>query len=160
MLQINSKGYLTPNKNIETTVEEFKLEFVTNFIDKEQRLSLFNYFIKYSKDLKSILKNNELIQWIDGSFVTKKNNPNDIDVVTFIDFDIFEKYEKKLKSFVYPDSISKYNVDGYIVVTYPRTHSKHPLYMGDWAYWMDRFDKTRRNRAGNRYPKGFVEINF
>lgn len=77
-------------------------------------------------------------------------------VVTFIDYDD----DSDLSKFVYPQSIEKYNVDGNIVKVYPRKHPKIALYMGDWLYWMDRFDKTRRNRTGNRYPKGFFEIVF
>jgi len=155
MLNFDSRGYLKPNKNLASSSKELFDEFVKK-IQNAQRQQLYDNYIQYSNDLKKACGGIELTQWVDGSFVTKKNIPNDIDVVTFIDFNI----SCDLSKFVYPESIEKYNVDGYIVIVYPRKHPKIALYMGDWGYWMDRFDKTRRNRARNRYPKGFLEVTF
>jgi len=155
MLNFDYRGYLKPNKNLASSCAELYDEFVEKF-NNTNRHQLYDNYIRYSNDLKNVCGGIKLIQWVDGSFVTKKDIPKDIDVVTFIEHDV----NFDLSNFVYPESIKKYNIDGYIVKVYPRKHPKIALYMGDWAYWMDRFDKTRRNRAGNRYPKGFLEINF
>ncbi|MGJ1534902.1 DUF6932 family protein [Sphingobacterium multivorum] len=56
------------------------------------------------------------------------------------------------------NSLAKFGLDAYIVKVYPRTHTKYPLYIGDEMYWMDKFDKNKRNRNGVKVPKGFVEI--
>ncbi|MGB3778758.1 MAG: hypothetical protein WA960_10405 [Tunicatimonas sp.] len=36
----------------------------------------------------------QFTQWVDGSFVTAREHPNDIDFVTFIDYQLFETKEK------------------------------------------------------------------
>jgi hypothetical protein len=92
-------------------------------------------------------------------YVSKKNNPGDIDLVTFLDFDVIQKLGSKLDNFKYPNSEIIYGVDAYIVEVYPETHRDRFRYVSDKAYWMDRFTKTRRIR-GNRLSKGFLEIKF
>ncbi|MFB6453824.1 hypothetical protein ACE38W_01030 [Chitinophaga sp. Hz27] len=99
-----------------------------------------------------------LLQWIDGSFVTKVQEPSDIDLVTFIDGAIIAGLGNALDPFKYPQSLDKYNVDAYLIPTYPRNDKKYPLFIGDQMYWMDHFDKTRRSRNGQKHPEGFIEI--
>ncbi|WP_194976818.1 hypothetical protein [Aquiflexum lacus] len=56
------------------------------------------------------------------------------------------------------DLFENYGLDGYIVRAYPVGHKSYSLYMGDKSYWMNHFTKTKINRRGNKYPKGFLEI--
>lgn len=155
----NSKGYLVPNLNIRTDIATLEREFVNN-LNSEKRKSLFGFYTAYSDRLKSALGNVALLQWIDGSFATKKPDPGDFDVVTFINHDVVKGSEDLLSDFKYPNSLGNFGIDGYIVLEYPRDHTNYPLYIGDRAYWMDLFDKTRRNRNGVKYPKGFIEVLF
>ncbi|KAA5548728.1 DUF6932 family protein [Adhaeribacter rhizoryzae] len=157
MLKFNSKGLLVPNSNIKSSLSEFRTEFVTN-LPYEKRQFLYDKYIQYSDKLKACCNNIELLQWIDGSFTTKISSPGDIDLVTFIDHSTFESNQQALRDFKFPESIHQYGVDAYLVIVYPIDHKKYPLFIGDRLYWMDRFDKTRRNKAGNRLPKGFLEI--
>jgi signal recognition particle subunit SEC65 len=71
-----------------------------------------------------------------------------------------KKIKHQLTDFKYPNSLSKFGLDAYIVVEYPREHKNYPLYIGDKIYWMDLFDKNKRNRRGVKVPKGFVEISI
>lgn len=98
-------------------------------------------------------------QWINGSFVTKKSNPGDIDIITFLDYKVTQHLGSKLDDFKYPNSENIYGVDAYIVEEYPEGHSNIFRYISDRSYWLDRFTKTRRVR-GNRLSKGFLEIKF
>jgi len=157
MLTFNSKGLLVPNLNIQSSISELKNEFVDN-IPTDKRKILFNNFIEYSRQLKVACNNVEVLQWIDGSFTTKIPYPDDIDLVTFIDYSVIEPNEALLNNYKFPQSVDIFVVDAYIVKVYPDNHLKYPLFIGDRSYWMDRFDRTRRNRAGNRLPKGFLEI--
>ena len=157
MLKFTSKGLLVPNRNIISSLAELKEEFLDN-IFTQNRKSLFENYIKYSDDLSKTCKGSKIRQWIDGSFVTKNSKPKDIDIVSFIEYQIIDSNEPIFTNFKFPNSINKYGVDAYIVKVYPDDHKKYPLYIGDRMYWMDRFDKTRRNRAGNKVPKGFLEI--
>lgn len=159
MLKFNSRGFLTPNLNISSDVEELENEFVKK-TGNVKRKHLFEFYRAYSAQLRQLVGNIALLQWVDGSFVTKKIEPSDFDLVTFIDYRLAEKHGKKLDDFKYPNSLANFGIDAYLVVTYPREHSNYPLYIGDRTYWMDAFDKTKRNRNGIKHPKGFVEIEF
>jgi hypothetical protein len=158
MLTFNHSGLLVPDNKINSTIQELENEFVFN-IPTPKRKEIFDAFIRYNEDFKKVCDLLELRQWINGSFVTKKNNPGDIDVVTFIAYDSIQKLGSKLDNFKYPNSEIIYGVDGYIVEVYPETHEDRFRYISDKAYWMDRFSKTRRIR-GNRLSKGFLDIKF
>lgn len=157
MLKFNQSGQLVPNKNIKATLNDFKTEFVLNIPTVERQILFENYQI-YSSNLKKLCNNTSLLQWINGSFVTKILNPGDIDLVTFLDFNLVRDLSEKVKSFTFPLSEIDYGVDAYIVIIYPIGHKNYFLYQSDFAYWMDKFDKTKRNRRGNCLPKGFLEI--
>jgi hypothetical protein len=158
MLRLNSKGLLTPASAIKASIDELEETFVAN-IPTNTRTKLFQQYLRYCQDLKNVLGKIDFVQWIDGSFVTSIHEPNDIDLVSFIDYNIIEKNEIHLTNLKYPASITHYGLDAYIVIVYPENHTKFPYFLSDKLYWMDKFDKTRLNRAGNKYPKGFLEMN-
>jgi len=86
MLEFNAAGLLVPPKSIISTLKEFEDNFAVDSPEDIRRV-LFNQYIDYKNDLKRLCEKTELQQWIDGSFVTKKSKPFDIDFVTFIDFE-------------------------------------------------------------------------
>ena len=155
MLEFNSSGLLVPQSIISSTLSEFEKYFAIDSPENVRRI-LFNQYKRYSDDLKQTCGLFELKQWIDGSFVTKKAKPFDIDLVTFLSWEIAEG--KGLKDFIYPASLTKYGIDAYIVVIYPDTHKLNFVYKADCAYWLDHFDKTKPSRRHKRVPKGFLEI--
>ncbi len=157
MLNFNAAGLLTPPLGIESTLNEFEECFAVDSPENVRKI-LYGRYINYKNNLKDLCNNSELRQWIDGSFVTKKPNPFDIDLVTFIDFEIAEEKGQELKDFIYPSSSINYGLDGYIVVIYPETHKLHFAYRADCSYWINQFDKTKPNRSRKRIPKGFLEI--
>ncbi len=157
MLYFNHSGLLIPSSIILSNLNELQSEFVTN-IPAKDRITHFNAYLKYSDTLKKLCGNKDFVQWIDGSFVTKEQRPGDIDLVTFIDFQIIASLGNVLQSYTYPESETLFQVDAYIVAVYPVDHKKYYLYQHDKAYWIDQFDKTRRNKAGNKLSKGFLEI--
>lgn len=75
-----------------------------------------------------------------------------------MDHKVIDQKEQYLEDFKYPNSLSKFGLDAYVVKVYPRGHKNYPLYIGDEMYWMDKFDKNKRNRNGIKVPKGFIEI--
>ncbi|MDB5090215.1 MAG: hypothetical protein JWR09_4209 [Mucilaginibacter sp.] len=159
MLKFNPNGLLIPDTNIKSDVNELEDVFVKD-INTSKRIELFNNYAIYSRSLKELCNNSNLIQWIDGSFVTQKSEPNDIDIVTFIDFEIVDELNDKLINYKCPASKNLFGVDAYLVKLYPKDHKYYPICQADWAYWMDHFNKTRRNRIGNKLQKGFLEINM
>jgi len=156
MLVFNHTGLLVPDTLIVSSFKELEDEFVIK-IPTTKRQEIFNAYVKYIEDFKNVCNLDELHQWVNGSYVTKRTNPGDIDLVTFLDYDVVEQLGNKLDNFKYPNSEMIYGVDAYIVEVYPENHKERFKYISDRAYWYDRFTKTRRIR-GNKLSKGFLEI--
>ena len=157
MLTFTEKGFLIPNKQIPSSINELEAEFVTA-INSNTRKELFDLYLKYSSDLKTVCNGAEIRQWVNGSFATKKANPRDIDFVSFIDYKLIGDNEDIFGRFRNPDSVKQYSVDAYVVIEYPEDHKNHNRFLGDKLYWRDHFDKTEPNIRGVKWPKGFLEI--
>lgn len=71
MLQFDEFGYLTPDINIPSTMDELERIFKID----DHRAELFEKYLTYTKNLKSAIGNKSFKQWIEGSFVTKNNTP-------------------------------------------------------------------------------------
>ncbi|MFH6992417.1 DUF6932 family protein [Flavobacterium sp. FlaQc-48] len=156
MLNFNHSGLLVPDALIKSTLHELENEFVDK-IQTEKRKELFDNYVKYSNDLKEVFNLKELQQWINGSYVTQKRNPGDIDLVTFIDYDVIKRLGDTVNKFIFPASESIYGVDAYIIEVYPQDHKDYFKYRADYAHWYEIFTRTRRIR-GNKLAKGFLEI--
>ena len=109
---------------------------------------------------KVVLNNQQCTQWIDGSFISTKIDPRDIDLVNLIDFRLVDRYEKEMMAFIKRAGKENYGIDGYIIKIYPSGHEKFARTKSDLIYWQNWFSISRRNRRKQRFPKGFVEINF
>jgi len=97
-LTFTDAGLLTPAKGIETSLEIIGQHFVQAFPHSETRQRLFENFQNYLNSFQDeIFPWFEM--WVDGSFVTLKENPKDIDVVTFLDWEVYELREKALERF-------------------------------------------------------------
>lgn len=156
MLVFNHSGLLVPDSKITSSIAALEDEFVIKLPSKK-RQDLFKSYAQYCEDFKKACGLDKLHQWVNGSFVTKKLIPGDIDIVTFLNHDMVQNLGQTLDNFKYPNSEAIYGVDAYIVEVYPEGHPKRYFYTSDWAYWYDRFTKTRRIK-GNRLAKGFLEM--
>lgn len=158
MLYFNSKGLLIPEGNILSSLRELESQFVHTFPTSKTRKNNYEKYLKYINDLKMLLGEKELKQWINGSFVTQVVNPNDIDLVTFIEFEERDLYAKDLKKFEASGANEIYGVDAYLLTVFPQDHPKHFLFQSDKTYWMNQFGRTRRDKYGKKNAKGFLEI--
>ncbi len=91
---------------------------------------------------------------------TLTQNPKDIDLVSFIDFSLRQKYELELKNFEALKSNELFGVDAYLLTVFPEDHTNYYLFKSDKSHWYDHFSKTRRNSKGIKNKKGFIEINY
>ncbi len=132
--------------------------FLVEGIVSDTRVANFDKYIKYSNDLKKLVGGKNLKQWINGSFVTRKINPKDIDLVTFVDYSTIKRLGNKLDNFRTEDSWLIYGVDAYIFEVYPKDSSLYKFTHSDISYWHAQFNRTRVNRKGIKFPKGFLEI--
>lgn len=152
MLLFDENGFLIPFEPIKTDLETFKETFVTN----PHRENLFEEYLVFLHMIKE-LGLDRFFQWINGIFVTKKPFPNDVDVVTFLDYRNLPFVEDMLSSRLYKTN----TLDCYFVVSYPRDHQLHNLYKMDCAEWNFLFSTTRRDmKTGKKSSKGFVQIDF
>ena len=159
MLNFSHSGLLVPSSAIPSDIHEMETEFVVK-IPTLERKKLFEAYINYSEKLKQLCGNIDLVQWVDGSFVTGKPMPGDIDLISFINFEVVSSLKEALIPFKYPESEVVFNVDAYIVVLYPTDSRYHNYYLSDKAYWAEKFSKTTRNSKGIMLAKEFLEITY
>ena len=159
-IKFDERGNLQPYEVIEISLETFEEVFVNAYQVESTRHRLYENYKIYTSDLKEILER-EFYQLIDGSFVTKKNSPKDIDLVTVIDCRDYESNKKILESkFASFSGRANYKVDAYIISKYPENHKSHIIFRSDLLYWWDLFGKTRMNRVKKQFKKGIIRINY
>lgn len=158
-LSFDIRGNLPTIPFIELSVSEVEQIFVKPVDKVSKRHILFEEYKRYTLDLQNLI-DCPFYQWIDGSFVSNRFNPNDIDLVSFIDYDIYQEKERLID-----DRFSKWSVgqhysglDAFTVWSYPATHKHSALFQADCAYWNDWFGHTRYNRNRKRFLKGFVQV--
>ena len=135
-----------PPQNILSDLDEFEKHFVFN----QHREALFQKYLSYLIDLQ-LIGIGDFIQWIDGSFVTKKKMPNDIDIVTFIAADFYNLYQQELI-----DLNKKYQgLDFYYIKDFPLDHPKQMIGDFDRKEWLFLFSTDRKKQN-----KGFIELKF
>lgn len=158
VIEFDKNGNIYPYEVKSIDFEPFKHYFVHNFPLNSTRYSIIdqfqNYIIEYQKQVQK-----NLWLWIDGSFVTQKENPNDIDFVNLIGDDIYtEKLEVITEKFSSKNAEKYFGVDAYTLRVFPENHPKSLLTQQDMLYWYHWFTKTRMNRAKKRFSKGFIEF--
>lgn len=147
MLQFDDLGYLTPYETHVLSLEDFERTFV---IDTE-REKLFRLFTDLVLDLKNLGSGTFYI-WADGSFVTKKRIPRDIDLVFFINFEVFEpmlSQLSKLRRDYEP------HLDIFMVDNYPENHEEYFSTALEKLKWRETFGTDRQGRR-----KGIIQIEF
>ncbi len=158
MLNFDENGFLIPYEAIPASLELLENEFVVK-TGNESRRRLFDKMVKYLTELKALI-GEDLVVWVNGSFATRKLNPNDIDLVVFISWRKAEQFSKELKDFSYPIALGSFGVDGYLVRVYEPEHPTYVLTHSDRLHWLHDFSRTQPNRSGKIYKKGFLEIKF
>jgi hypothetical protein len=99
-----------------------------------------------------------LYQWINGSFVTDKINPSDIDVVTFVDGAAFDKLPAWRQDVVSEicngrGDMAYSHVDCKICSVYPSSDRSHDSYVAEREYWDEAWSRFRPGTT-----KGYVEV--
>jgi hypothetical protein len=154
------RGNLKPYERIKLNIQDFKSTFIDSFEEDSTRYGLFEKYLSYTENFREKVTSN-LTQWINGSFVTNKKNPNDIDFVNLVDFSTVEEKDDVIrKEFIRNDALKKYGLDAYLLTVYPEDHKFGIYTKSDILHWNDWFTKSRKDKRGKRYPKGYVELEF
>lgn len=177
--EFQDNGYL-PHKCYEVTLEEIKEKLVDNFPNSKTRASRFECFLKFYTELTENVKSCIRLL-IDGSFVTNKNDPWDVDFVIIVDSlkltqseknylkDIlsekkilkqeFLQYENFVKlgmlheSSLYNLRFYKMGCDFFQVVKYDSSHFLYGEYIQERDDWISWWGHQR-----NGDKKGFLNL--
>ncbi|AQG82133.1 hypothetical protein AWR27_24250 [Spirosoma montaniterrae] len=131
--------------------------FVTEFANSTTRQALFEQYRAYTDRLLTLLPGG-FTQWIDGSFVSRKRDPNDIDVLTFVDADLYSQHEREIDELKQAYRMQRpMLVDAYFVRVYPVGHRLRFDFESNRVEWL--FDWTRTVGRKPRH-KGLIELDF
>lgn len=152
-LNFDDKGNLFPYEPIEVNLDTSETYFVTAFPTSKTRKRLFENYLRY------IYRFQDKVfpffeQYINGSFVTQKENPKDIDIVTFLDYEVYEKRGKLDKFWSF--SLEDEGIDAYIVEDFPKSHPEFMVTKLSKARWKELYSNDRQKI----HRKGFIKIIF
>lgn len=154
------RGSLVPYERITVNLEEFEEVFVNSFDPDSTRYELFQNYKNYLSDFQNEVTE-DFVQWVNGSFVTNKPNPGDIDFVNLIPTDIYQSKEAIIdQKFKLRGGKTIYKVDAYTMEIFEEGHPKNWNYQADRIYWDNWFSFTKKNRAKKKFQKGYLEIRF
>lgn len=97
--------------------------------------------------------------WIDGSFLTSKLNPEDIDIVVSVDAKLYNNGTKEQRALL--DWIRghecryKYNCQARTLMRYPEGHKLYHIYKIELQEWLSWFGYNSRNT-----PKGIALVRW
>ena len=145
----------------------FRQQLVDAFPDSQTRRAICDGFFLLRQDALS--RHVIATQWIDGSFVESKLDPEDIDLVTFIDYDFYVALGPAVQEFVLgclkAGEMTKpqYGCHTFLVPSCLPGHPFHAEFEKARTYWRKWFGQTREEpiRPGARFPsipKGIIEM--
>lgn len=130
-VKFNVRGHLMPYKRVHLTLSQFERIFVEEYGNESKRAKLFENFKAFTTDFSAEISQ-DYICWINGSFVSRKSNPKDIDFVILLDYQTVAEKEGIIKSnFLNKKSLKKYNLDAYILKIYPEEHENYKYTKSD-----------------------------
>lgn len=145
-----------PQGRHKATKDEIEQVLVNGFQNSTTRRRLFDQALELLDAIRQIVPVSAL--WIDGSFVTTKEDPGDIDLVTHLDgeaLDVLKPVDQMLLGGLVGGhwSRDRSGCDSFAVSVYPTGHSARNAYEATMSWWDSFFGK---DRAGN--VKGYVEL--
>jgi hypothetical protein len=153
-LNFDENGYLVPAEAIRADLEALE----TTFANNEHREWLYGKLLSLlEKLILQDIGDHVVLFWVNGSFVTRKNMPKDIDVVVFIHHDAFQKFLPLLRTL---QSQFAGTVDFYFEPFYPSEHRLNAVFEVLKNDWQQLYTHTRRHPQTLKINrKGFIEIN-
>lgn len=150
-------GYL-PAGIHKMTAAEFEATFVTAFPFSSTRKPILKGYNQHADELLAVIGQCE--QFLDGSFVTNKNDPGDIDMVVMVDAEILDAIDvSKRDAFraLVSGKITRatHMCDAYICPVYKEESPNFETGRANRKYWMGEFGFDRSD-----LPKGFVSIHL
>jgi hypothetical protein len=157
-VKLDSTTGLLPAGIHPATVQDVEDTFVTPFQGSTTRAGIFSFWVEHRKAIADFVVLGK--QWLDGSFVTDKNDPGDADVVTFLDPDEVDQLPPHRVIMLQglmggPYTRGLWRCDSYYIAEYPLGHPYRQTYEQYVQYWNGHFSKVRGSPST---VKGFVEV--
>lgn len=146
MINFDTNGNVEPYEIIEVLLNILQKEFTFN----NHREEIFEEYLAFCDTLK-LMGIEHFYQFIDGSFITKKLFPNDIDVVTFVEANFFNNNAVKLLNL--RNKFSK--IDCFFVPNYQLEERNYFVTQFGLFEWEQLFNTDREYN-----PKGILKIIF
>lgn len=154
---LNEHGLLPAGAHV-CTPDEMKASFVDAFETSSTRHALFGGWLNLRNALRRFVPVTEI--WVDGSFVTDKPDPGDIDVLIVFDGVAFDCLEPELVALAGALMSNKYTreywgCDSYPLPVYPDDHPFAPAVQRQATYWHDTWSMVRDH---DELTKGYLVI--
>ena len=157
MIKSDQNGYLKPYSPVLADPETVERVFVEDFTNSITRRNLFERYSEYNARLLALLTGG-FTQWIDGSFISRKSDPDDIDVLTFVDADLYNQHEQAIDELKQEYRNQRpVLVDAYFVRVYPEGHRRYFDYQSNRVEWLYDWTRTVGRRPKH---KGLIELQF
>lgn len=129
---------------------KFKRDFVTSFPSSVTRGGIFDGYRRHAQEIVSLISRCE--QLIDGSFVTNKNDPGDVDLVCFCDKDDVDQLspadQTQFSALMAGKSTrASHSCDAYFVPTVAPSHPMSDQVRKIRKYWLGEFSFDRTERV-------------
>ncbi|WP_372623382.1 DUF6932 family protein [Falsiroseomonas sp.] len=154
-MQLNGDGYLDPGIHA-ATVADIKTHFVDAFPTSATRETIFEGYKRHTTDLQQC--NVAFDQYADGSFVSSKVDPGDIDFVCIADADTIDALppeKQRIIATLFRGKATKatHQCDAYFIASVPDTDPRHQSYWANRKFWLGCFGFDRADK-----PKGFLKL--
>lgn len=138
------------------TLAEIRGALVEAFPGSKTRRPIFDSWTLLRQAIRRIIEPER--EWVDGSYVTRKQNPGDVDLVTHLnglDLEALCPVDQTLLRGLIAGHASRdlHRCDSFPLVVYPEGHPAHAAYqeaLGHWERWFG------HDRDGS--PRGIVEV--
>lgn len=158
-MNFDKYGLIHPAERHQLSSAEFKDEFVDKYPNSTTRSKIYSDYNEFTSAFAEDVTAS-FAQWIGGSVTTKKENPNDIDILT-ITSKLDDESNRKLIESKFRKTIGDFPlVDSYFLQAPATKTEKAPLFKSDLIYWVHQFSYTRKDSRGRRQTRGFVELIF
>ena len=158
MLQFDELGHLKPTGTTELTLPAFELFFVENLDDRAHRRRLFENYLLFLAELKKVV-GPTFYQWVDGSFVSQKARPADLDVVTFTDLQTNVQHEHDFIAMRARARID-WKMDANFAVDWDKNMPMPQGFLKTTEFWQRFYGFSRPDINQVKHPKGFIRLNF
>lgn len=157
---LEPNGYLCPARHV-ATAADMQTSFVAPFTTSASRAPLMARWESHARVLNWLIA--VAAHWVGGSFVSSKVDPADIDTVAHCDgptFDALPEEQRALILYMCAGRAARpyWGLDSFAVFHYPPGHANRPMFEAAIAYWDDLWCHTREDAAGNKHPRGYLEI--